>query len=165
MQVNGTVHNTDITSDTGSTILIGNDASAGKMLIGGSNTAALTGTKVFLDPVWKDGATISDASQFALESSNNVDYLLTVGRNSLASLGTADSSKAIAAFGATGLNWGENDISAALYLAKPVTVGTTGGIKVDGTATNIATNSAVANTAEFADNSLLMVDASTLDGC
>lgn len=164
MQVNGTVHNTDITSDTGSTILIGNDASAGKMLIGGSNTAALTGTKVFLDPVWKDGTTISDASQFALESSNNVDYLLTVGRNSLASLGTADSSKAIAAFGATGLKWGENDISAALYLAKPVTVGTTGGIKVDGTATNIATNSAAANKAEFADNSLLMVDASTLSG-
>ena len=164
MQVNGTVHNTDITGDTGSTILIGNDASAGKMLIGGDNTAALTGTKVFLDPVWKDGATISDASQFAIESSDNVDYLLTVGRNSLASLGTADSSQAIAAFGGTGLNWGENDISAALYLAKPVTVGPTGGIKVDGTATDITTVSAVANTAEFADNSLLMVDVSTLSG-
>ncbi len=164
MQVNGTVHNTDITGDNGSTILIGNNASAGKMLIGGSNTAALTGTKVFLDPVWKDGATISDASQFALESSNNVDYLLTVGRNSLASLGTADSSKAIAAFGGTGLKWGQNDISAALYLAKPVTVGTTGGIKVDGTATDVTANSAAANTAEFADNSLLMVDASTLSG-
>ena len=164
MQVNGTVHNTNITGDNGSTILIGNNASAGKMLIGGSNTAALTGTKVFLDPVWKDGATISDASQFALESSNNVDYLLTVGRNSLASLGTADSSKAIAAFGATGLNWGQNDISAALYLAKPVTVGTTGGIKVDGIATDVRANSAAANTAEFADNSLLMVDASTLSG-
>lgn len=162
MQVNGTVHNTDITGDNGSTILIGNNASAGKMLIGGSNTATLTGTKVFLDPVWKDGATISDASQFALESSSNVNYLLTVGRNSLASLGTADSSKAISAFGAAGLKWGENDISAALYLAKPVTVDATGGIKVDGTATDIATNSAVANKAEFADNSLLMVDASTL---
>lgn len=164
MQVNGTVHNTNITDNGGSTIIIGNDASAGKMLIGGNNSAALTGTKVFLDPVWKDGATISDASQFALESSSNVNYLLTVGRNSLASLGTADSSKAIAAFGATGLNWGENDISAALYLAKPVTVGSTGGIKVDGTATNIATDSAEADKAEFADNSLLMVDASTLAG-
>ena len=164
MQVNGTVHNTNITGDTGSTILIGNDASSGKMLIGGSNTAALTGTKVFLDPVWKDGATISDASQFALESSSNVNYLLTVGRNSLASLGTADSSKAIAAFGATGLNWGENDISAALYLAKPVTVDATGGIKVDGTATDVTANSAEANKAEFADNSLLMVDASTISG-
>ena len=164
MQVNGTVHNTDITGDNGSTILIGNNDSAGKMLIGGNNSAALTGTKVFLDPVWKDGATISDASQFALESSNNVDYLLTVGRNSLASLGTADSSKAIAAFGATGLKWGENDISAALYLAKPVTVDATGGIKVDGRATDIATNSAEANKAEFADNSLLMVDASTISG-
>ena len=164
MQVNGTVHNTDITGDNGSTILIGNNASAGKMLIGGSNTATLTGTKVFLDPVWKDGATISDASQFALESSSNVNYLLTVGRNSLASLGTADSSKAIAAFGATGLNWGENDISAALYLAKPVTVDATGGIKVDGTATDVTANSAEANKAEFADNSLLMVDASTLAG-
>lgn len=164
MQVNGTVHNTNITGDNGSTILIGNNASAGKMLIGGSYTAALTGTKVFLDPVWKDGATISDASQFALESSSNVDYLLTVGRNSLASLGTADSSKAIAAFGGTGLKWGQNDISAALYLAKPVTVGITGGIKVDGTATDVTANSAAANTAEFADNSLLMVDASTLSG-
>lgn len=164
MQVNGTVHNTDITGDSNSAILIGNDASAGKMLIGGSNTAALTGTKVFLDPVWKDGATISDASQFALESSTNVNYLLTVGRNSLASLGTADSSKAIAAFGATGLNWGENDISAALYLAKPVTVDATGGIKVDGTATDVTANSAEANKAEFADNSLLMVDASTISG-
>lgn len=164
MQVNGTVHNTNITDNGGSTIIIGNDASAGKMLISGSNTAALTGTKVFLDPVWKDGATISDASQFALESSNNVNYLLTVGRNSLASLGTADSSKAIAAFGATGLNWGENDISAALYLAKPVTVDATGGIKVDGTATDVTANSAEANKAEFADNSLLMVDASTLSG-
>ena len=164
MQVNGTVHNTNITGDNGSTILIGNNASAGKMLINGSNTAALTGTKVFLDPVWKDGATISDASQFALESSSNVNYLLTVGRNSLASLGTADSSKAIAAFGATGLNWGENDISAALYLAKPVTVDTTGGIKVDGTATDVTANSAEANKAEFADNSLLMVDASTISG-
>lgn len=164
MQVNGTVHNTNITDNGGSTIIIGNDASAGKMLIGGSNTATLTGTKVFLDPVWKDGATISDASQFALESSTNVNYLLTVGRNSLASLGTADSSKAISAFGATGLKWGENDISAALYLAKPVTVDATGGIKVDGTATDVTANSAVANTAEFADNSLLMVDASTLAG-
>ena len=164
MQVNGTVHNTDITSDGSLTILIGNDASAGKMLINGSNTAALTGTKVFLDPVWKDGATISDASQFALESSSNVNYLLTVGRNSLASLGTADSSKAISAFGATGLKWGENDISAALYLAKPVTVDATGGIKVDGTATDVTANSAEANKAEFADNSLLMVDASTISG-
>ncbi len=164
MQVNGTVHNTDITGDNGSTILIGNNASAGKMLIGVSNTATLTGTKVFLDPVWKDGATISDASQFALESSSNVNYLLTVGRNSLASLGTADSSKAIAAFGATGLKWGQNDISAALYLAKPVTVDAAGGIKVDGTATDVTANSAAANTAEFADNSLLMVDASTISG-
>lgn len=164
MQVNGTVHNTNITDNGGSTIIIGNDASAGKMLISGSNTAALTGTKVFLDPVWKDGATISDASQFALESSDNVNYLLTVGRNSLASLGTADSSKAISAFGATGLNWGENDISAALYLAKPVTVDAAGGIKVDGTATDVTVNSAVANNAEFADNSLLMVDASTISG-
>ena len=164
MQVNGTVHNTDITGDSNSAILIGNNDSAGKMLISGDNNATLTGTKVFLDPVWKNGATISDASQFALESSNNVDYLLTVGRNSLASLGTADSSKAIAAFGGTGLKWGQNDISAALYLAKPVTVDATGGIKVDGTATDIDTNSAVANIAEFADNSLLMVDASTLSG-
>ena len=164
MQVNGTVKDTDIKGDANSAILIGNDASAGKMLISGDNTAAMTGTKVFLDPVWKDGATISDASQFAAEDSSNVDYLLTVGRNSLASLGTADTSEAVNAFNATGLTWGEDAISAALYLAAPVTLGTNGGIKVDGTATDIATDSATAGTAEFADNSLLMVNASTLSG-
>lgn len=164
MQVNGTVFNTNIAGDNSSTILIGNDASAGRMYIAGDKHVALTGTKVFLDPVWHDGATINDASQFAMETSNNVSYLLTVGRNSLASLGTADTSKAIAAFKATGLKWSENGISAALYLAKPVTLSSGGGIKVDGTATNIATDSAVANTAEFADNSLLMVDASTISG-
>lgn len=168
MQVNGTLKDTGINglnADSDSVILIGNDGSAGKVFINGESGTYLVGTKVFLDPVWKDGATISDASQFASEDSSEVDYRLTVGRNSLASLGTADSTAAIAAFGETGLNWGEDAISAALYLAKPVTLGTNGGIKVDGTATNVATDSALkGGIAEFADNSLLMVDASTLSG-
>lgn len=164
MQVNGTVTGTSIAADAASDILIGNDATAGKMLISGDKTVALTGTRVFLDPVWKDGTVISDASQFAAENSSNVDYLLTVGRNSLASLGTPDTSEAMEVFGKTGLTWGKDDTTAALYLATPVKLGANGGIKVDGTATNIATDSAVAGTAEFADNSLLMVDASSLSG-
>ena len=165
MQVNGTVVNTDIAADKKSVIRIGDNDTAGRMFISSKNTASLTGTKVFLDPVWKDGATISDASQFAAEDSSSVDYLLTVGQNSLASLGTADTSKAIDAFGATGLKWGKDDTTAALYLAAPVTLGTNGGgIKVDGSAVDVATDSAVAGTAEFAANSLLMVDASALSG-
>ena len=164
MQVNGTVVNTDIVGDKDSLIQIGNDDKAGKMFISNNNSVSLTGTKVFLDPVWKDGATISDASQFAAEDSSSVDYLLTVGRNSLASLGTADMAKAISAFGATDLKWGENDIAAALYLATPVTLGTNGGIKVDGKAISAGTDFAEAGTAEFAANSLLMVDASAISG-
>lgn len=164
MQVNGTLTATDVKGDSNSTINIGDDTSAGSMFIDGNHSLNLTGAKVFLDPVWKDGATISDASQFAVEQSDNVDYLLTVGRNSLASLGTADSSKALAAFATTGLKWGENDTTAALYLASPVTLDTNGGIKVDGSAVDAVTGAATAGTAEFADNSLLMVDASTLAG-
>lgn len=164
MHVNGTVVDTDIAADKDSVIRIGDANAAGKMFISSKNTANLTGTKVFLDPVWKDGDTISDASQFAAEDSSSVDYLLTVGHNSLASLGTADTSKAIDAFGATGLEWGTGATTAALYLAAPVTLGTNGGIKVDGMANNVMTDSATAGTAEFADDSLLMVDAANLSG-
>lgn len=164
MQVNGIVVNTDITGDKDSLIQIGDADKAGKMFISNNNSVSLTGTKVFLDPVWKDGATISDASQFAAEDSSSVDYLLTVGRNSLASLGTVDMTKAISTFEASELKWGEDDIAAALYLAMPVTLGTNGGIKVDGKAISARTDSAEAGTAEFAANSLLMVDASAISG-
>ena len=161
VQVNGMLTKTNIVGEFDSRIAVGDKNSAGKMFV---NALDNFHGSIFLDPVWKDGTTISDASQFALENASNIGFGLTVGRNSLASLGTADTYEAINAFNASGLKWGENDTTAALYLSKPVTVAATGGIKVDGSAVNVASSAADLDTAEFADNSLLMVNAENLGG-
>lgn len=161
VQVNGLLTKTNISGVAGSSIVVGDKNSAGKMFV---NALDNFHGSIFLDPVWKDGTTISDASQFALENASNIGFGLTVGRNSLASLGTADTYEAINAFTASGSKWGENDITSALYLSTPVTVGAAGGIKVDGSAVDAASSAAALNTAEFADNSLLMVNAENLGG-
>ena len=161
VQVNGMLTKTNIVGEAASKILVGDKNSSGKMFV---NALGSFQGSIFLDPVWKDGTTISDASQFALENASNIGFGLTVGRNSLASLGTADTFEAINAFNASGLKWGENDTTAALYLSKPVTVAATGGIRVDGSAVNVASSAAAFDTAEFADNSLLMVNAENLNG-
>lgn len=60
-----------------------------------------------LDPAWKDGSMIQTASKAGLKfNGNQVDGKLTVGQNSVLSLGTADTAKAEAAFADTGLTWG-----------------------------------------------------------
>lgn len=161
VQVNGMLTKTNIVGEAASTILVGDKNSSGKMFV---NDLRNFQGSIFLDPVWKDGTTISDASQFALENASNIGFGLTVGRNSLASLGTADTYEAINAFTASGSKWGENDITSALYLSTPVTVEAAGGIKVDGSAVNVASSAADLDTAEFADNSLLMVNAENLGG-
>lgn len=161
VQVNGMLTKTNILGKADARIVVGDKDSSGRMFVGA--LSSFQGS-IFLDPVWKDGTTISDASQFALENASNVGFGLTVGRNSLASLGTADTFEAINAFNASGLKWGENDTTAALYLSKPVTVDVTGGIRVDGSAVDAASSAAALNTAEFADNSLLMVNAENLNG-
>lgn len=161
VQVNGMLTKTNIIGEADARIVVGDKDSSGRMFVGA--LSSFQGS-IFLDPVWKDGTTISDASQFALKNASNVGFGLTVGRNSLASLGTADTFEAINAFNASGLKWGENDTTAALYLSKPVTVAATGGIRVDGSAVDAASSAAALDTAEFADNSLLMVNAENLNG-
>lgn len=124
-----------------------------------------------LDPAWKDGSMIQTASKAGLKfNGSQVDGKLTVGQNSVLSLGTADTAKAEAAFADTGLTWGQNDITAALYIDYEQTMDSTkGGIKVDGSLTHVSDSKdlAAANTATFAAGSLLMVagDAAlTMDG-
>lgn len=145
-------------------ITVGDAESAGTLTAVG---VALNGASLMLDPVWKDNSTISTASKAGLEFANShtVDGKLTVGQNSVLSLGTTDTAKAEAAFAATGLTWGQNDISAALYIDAAQTLDSTkgGGITVDGSLTHDSKSGmAKANTAHFANQSLLMVDSSLL---
>ena len=155
---------TELKASSDASIAVGDSASAGTLTATG---VQLQGASIVLDPAWKNGDTIATASKAGLEfggGENNeqhkVDGKLTVGQNSVLSLGTTDTSKAEAAFAATGLTWGQNDITAALYIDAAQTLdNSNGGIKVDGSLTHDSeTNDlAAANNAVFAANSLLMV--------
>lgn len=151
-------------SDSSATISVGDSGSAGTLT---AQNVSLGGASIVLDPVWDAGGTdITAASKGALNFASAVDGKLTVGQNSVLSLGTTDTAKAEAVFANSGLNWGEKDITAALYIHTAQTLdASNGGLKVDGSLTHESSNKvAAANTAYFADQSLLMVDSSLLSG-
>lgn len=170
--------NVEVTGSlTAKTLTVGD--SDAKIAVGAADRAGtltaedvkLGGASLMLDPDWEDGSTIQTASKAGLKfNGSQIDGKLTVGQNSVLSLGTADTAKAEAAFTDTGLTWGQNDITAALYIDYEQTMDSTkGGIKVDGSLTHASDSKdlAAANTATFAAGSLLMVagDAAlTIDG-
>lgn len=160
--------NVEVTGSlTAKTLTVGD--SDAKIAVGAADSAGtltaedvkLGGASLMLDPAWEDGSTIQTASKAGLKfNGSQIDGKLTVGQNSVLSLGTADTAKAEAAFTDTGLTWGQNDITAALYIDYEQTMDSTkGGIKVDGSLTHASDSKdlAAANTATFAAGSLLMV--------
>lgn len=170
--------NVEVTGSlTAKTLTVGD--SDAKIAVGAADRAGtltaedvkIGGASLMLDPAWEDGSTIQTASKAGLKfNGSQIDGKLTVGQNSVLSLGTADTAKAEAAFTDTGLTWGQNDITAALYIDYEQTMDSTkGGIKVDGSLTHASDSKdlVAANTATFAAGSLLMVagDAAlTIDG-
>lgn len=170
--------NVEVTGSlTAKTLTVGD--SDAKIAVGAADRAGtltaedvkLGGASLMLDPAWEDGSTIQTASKAGLKfNGSQIDGKLTVGQNSVLSLGTADTAKAEAAFTDTGLTWGQNDITAALYIDYEQTMDSTkGGIKVDGSLTHASDSKdlVATNTATFAAGSLLMVagDAAlTIDG-
>lgn len=164
--VTGSLKADALTASSDTSIAVGASESAGTLT---AQKVKLNGGSIVLDPAWKDGSTIATASKAGLEFAGAVDGKLTVGQNSVLSLGTTDTAKAEAAFAATGLTWGEKDITAALYIDAAQTLdNSNGGLKVDGTLTHGSSSGFVeANTAAFAAQSLLMVSkaaASAADG-
>ena len=135
------------------------------------------GSTVFLDPAWSGDAdvdTAANASHLSVGSIADLSGNLIVGQNSLVAVGaTADA--AVAGFNAmaaanTGLNWGKDGVTAALYIAKPISFGTTGKIVVDGSFDSLtAAETAMqeypedyANNVTVASNGLLAVDQAAL---
>lgn len=160
LSVADTLNTETLTAEAESLVTVGNGDSAGRL---SAQNVNMNGGRLFLDPVWSDGATIGDASQAALGGSE-INGLLTVGRNSLLTLGDTGSDWAEQLFAQSGLTWGEDAVSAAVAVKTPQTLASIGGLKVDGTLTqdNVASKGyAAADKAEFASGSLLMMDAST----
>ena len=154
IEVTGTAKAGTLTvNDSNAIISVGTGNSAGSLVAG---NADLNGAAVVLDPVWQGNDMIGNASKAALAFTNNkVNGLMTVGRNSVLSLGTDDTGKAEQAFAESELTWGETGVSAALYIDRAQKLQVQGGILLDGTKTAAA---AEANKASFADGSLLIVN-------
>ncbi|MGM9528942.1 MAG: autotransporter domain-containing protein [Phascolarctobacterium sp.] len=149
----GNVNATELTLKSDTTLTnIGNNDAAGKLTV---ENADLKNGTVFLDPAWRDGATISDASGLAVMNAATINGAFVVGRNSVLSLG-ADLATAEAVFGRSEAAWGQNSVSAAAYVADTVNVAG-GSITVDGSLT-AAPAAPAAGSVNFADKSMLMVD-------
>ena len=163
LNVSGTLNTNNLTGNADSMITVGDRDSAGALYAG---NVSLNGGMMVFDPAWKDGVGVEGASQGGVVFNNaTVDGTVAVGRNSLAVLGEQSTDWAKAEFARTGRTWSENGITAALAVRAPMTLGANGAITVDGskTAQDFQTTRPVANTANFADNSMLMVDAGALN--
>ena len=135
---------------------IGNSDTAGTASIA---SADLNGGTIFLDPAWKDGELISDVSEASRAGigGTEVNGKIIVGQNSIVILGDIDASNALKAYATTGRTWGKSADTAALVIAAPQTLKSNGAIIVDGSRTEAGT--ATRNTVDFADHSVLIVDA------
>lgn len=136
-------------------INIGNSDKAANVVV---NEAELNGATVFLDPAWKDGSKITDASNMAV-GDTTVDGNYVVGQNSVLSFGVDNTAKAQEVFAKTGLTWGKDDITAALYIAESVDVAG-GSVIVDGSLTEAPANSASNGTFTAEKGSVTMIDGS-----
>ncbi|WP_462370287.1 autotransporter outer membrane beta-barrel domain-containing protein [Oxalobacter formigenes] len=163
MNVTGTLKTENLVANSGMTISVGNGSAAGKL---SSSSVSLNGGGIFLDPAWIGNDTVETASHGALVFNNQtVDGELTVGQNSLLVLGETSVDRSIDMFNTSGLKWGKDDISAALSITAAQHLSPTqGAIVVDGSKTSAPTSPLAPNTATFANGSLLIVDASGLNG-
>ena len=141
------------------TIYIGNDASAGGLLVEKSTFKGL----IILDPAFTAGSTIADASRYAeTDLSSPVAAQFAVLRNSVISLG-APIETAYTAFNdlaqKNGLDWSATGVSAAAYIDAPVTFdGASGGVVINGALTSSTAPTVTANQVSVAANGMLIVN-------
>lgn len=125
-----------------------------------------SGSKIFLAPIWVDGATMADASQLEVTNGldSTIDGSIIVGRNSVMTYG-ATVAQAQQGLDGLGLKWGEEDVSAALYIGHTLDLGTTGGVYVDGSLyqrDDLFLPTVTGGTVNLAGGSLLMINAATV---
>ena len=155
-QLLGAVNADKLNAVAGATLAIGNKDSVGKLTV---ETANLNGSMVFLDPAWNNG--IEGASGLAVKDvTSGLNGAYVAGQNSKLSFG-ADLAAADAAFARSGETWSNSGVTAGAYVDSTVDV-TNGSITVDGSLTTAPTTVPANGSVKFADNSMLMVNASKI---
>lgn len=172
--------NADITAETNTTNTITGTVNVGT-LTGAENAvinvgtadktastsiedANLSGATICFDPAWDQEAGTHGIAFVDNGSTADVDGKVLIGRNNYVGVGTADSQAAKEMFAKTGLTFGENDITAALYIAGNQTLDSTNGaIVVDGSKAEAGDFGTVSGgTFTAADNSVTMVDGQSI---
>lgn len=130
--VTGTLTADKLTGTADKVINVGDDVDAGTVHL---DTLALNGGTIFLDPSWTGDDTIDKGSFLAV--TNLKDSVLTgrivVGQNSTLALG-GTKAETVDAFNRLGKSWGEDGVTAALYVGKTLSADVLkdAGILVDG---------------------------------
>lgn len=147
----------DEANGSSTVINVGNaDATASTSI----SKANLNGATICFDPDWNQAA---GTHGMVLEN-NSVDGSVLVARNNYVGIGTNDENAAKEMFAKTGLTFGENDITAVLYIAGNQTLESgKGAIYVDGSKTGSSDFGTVAaGSFTAADNSVVMVDGQSI---
>ena len=157
----------DITAEnvTGQgTILVGS-AAEGESAAATFNVDTLAHSGIiFIDPAWVDGAEMQDGSFLTVQQlgeDGTLNAKVVAGQNSTFVFGSTKD-KAVEAFAETGLQYGKDDITAVLYVAKPIAVGATGAILVDGSLASLGDTNPADGSVTIAANGLALIDASAL---
>lgn len=157
-QLLGAVNADKLNAVAGASLAIGNNNGAGKLTV---ETADLNGGMIFLDPAWNVSTGIEGASGLAVKDvTSSLNGAYVAGQNSKLSFG-ADLAAADAAFARSGETWSNSGVTAGAYVDSTVDVAN-GSITVDGSLTTAPTTVPANGSVKFADNSMLMVNASKI---
>ena len=157
-QLLGAVNADKLNAVAGASLAIGNKNGAGKLTV---ETADLNGSMIFLDPAWNISTGIEGASGLAVKDvTSGLNGAYVAGQNSKLSFG-ADLAAADAAFARSGEIWSNSGVTAGAYVDSTVDVAN-GSITVDGSLTTTPTTVPANGSVKFADNSMLMVNASKI---
>ncbi len=144
------------------------ESSAGSVTIK-TLTSNYAGT-IMADPAWKEDGTIADASTVEVTGvDGELNAKVVAGQNSLIALG-GSVADAQAAFEKTGMKWAQDGVNAAVFIGQPITLGTNGGVTVDGTLTfdNTSTTAAPSKVTNkqvtITSGGMLMVDQTAMNG-
>lgn len=159
--ITGTVNVGTLTGNTGAVINVGTAEKTASTSIEDAN---LAGATICFDPDWNQEAGTHGIA-FIDENGDtaDVDGKVLVGRNNYVGVGTEDSQAAKEMFAKTGLTFGEDDITAALYIAGNQTLdGANGAIVVDGNSETVSDSGVTGGTFKAAANSITMVDGQSI---
>ena len=157
-QLIGAVNADKLNAVAGASLAIGNNSGAGKLTV---ERADLNGGMIFLDPAWNVSTGIEGASGLAVKDvTSGLNGAYVAGQNSKLSFG-ADLAAADAAFARSGETWSNSGVTAGAYVDSTVDVAN-GSITVDGSLTTAPTTVPANGSVKFADNSMLMVNASKI---